>query len=87
MGLVVKATSPPLYFRPRYPLPIVQGAWWNPGPAWTSEKNLAYTGIRSPDCPTRSQLLYRIRYSIHIRKQDKYETKPRRKSASIFIVP
>jgi len=83
---VVKATPLLLYSRPKYPVPIVQEAWWNPGPAWTGEENLAHTEIRSPDRPTRSQLLYRIRYAIHIRKQDKYERELRRKSVSIFIV-
>jgi hypothetical protein len=86
MGFVVKATPLPFYSRPRYPVRIVQEAWWNPGPAWTAEENLSYTWIRSPDRPTRSQLLYRIRFAIHICKQDKYVIEPRRKSVSIFIV-
>jgi hypothetical protein len=30
------------------PVPIVQEAGWAPGPVWTSAKNLAPTGIRSP---------------------------------------
>ena len=28
-------------------------------------ENLAPTGVRSPDCPARSQSLYRIRYPAH----------------------
>ena len=28
--------------------PIVQEAWWAPGPAWKGVENLAPTGIRSP---------------------------------------
>jgi len=31
------------------PVPTVQEARWNPGPLWTGAKNLAPTGIRSPD--------------------------------------
>jgi len=32
---------------------------------WTSVKNLASTGIRSPDRPARRQSLYRLRYPAH----------------------
>ena len=41
----------------RYPL-----YWGAPVPVWTGAENLAYTGIRSPDRPVRSELLYRLRY-------------------------
>jgi hypothetical protein len=40
-------------------------AWeigWAPGPVWTGTKNLAPTGIRSPDRPARSESLYRLSY-------------------------
>jgi hypothetical protein len=43
------------------PVPIVQEAGWAPGPVWTGAENIAPTGIRSPDCPARSQSLYRLR--------------------------
>jgi hypothetical protein len=43
-------------------VPIVQEAGWAPGPVWTCAKNLAPTGIRSPDRPARSQSLYRLSY-------------------------
>jgi hypothetical protein len=43
----------------------VQEAGWAPGPVWTGEENLAPTGILSPDCPARSQLLYRLSYRAH----------------------
>jgi hypothetical protein len=33
------------------PVPIVQEVRWAPGPVWTCAKNLAPTGIRSPDRP------------------------------------
>jgi hypothetical protein len=40
----------------------VQEAGWAPRPVWTGAANLASTGIRSPDRPTRSESLYRLRY-------------------------
>jgi hypothetical protein len=40
------------------PVPIVPEAGWVPGPVWTYTKNLAPTGIRSPDRPARSHSLY-----------------------------
>ena len=40
----------------------MQEAGWTPGPVWTGAENLAYTGIRSPDRPARSQSLYRLSY-------------------------
>ena len=29
---------------------------------WTSVENLSLTRIRSPDCPSRSESLYQVRY-------------------------
>jgi hypothetical protein len=53
----------PAAFTPgKDPVPIVQEAWPAPGPVWTCSKNLATTGVRSPDCPARSQSLYRLSY-------------------------
>jgi len=43
-------------------VPIVQEAGWAPGPVWTGVENLAPTGIRSPDHPAHSELLYRLSY-------------------------
>jgi hypothetical protein len=40
------------------PVPIVKEAGWATGSVWTCAKNLAPTGIRSPDRPARSQSLY-----------------------------
>jgi hypothetical protein len=40
----------------------VQGAGRAPGPVWTYAKNLASTGIRTPNGPARSQSLYRVSY-------------------------
>ena len=44
------------------PVRLVQEAGWAPGTVWTGEENLAPTGIRSPDRPARSELLYRLSY-------------------------
>jgi hypothetical protein len=46
-------------------VPIVQEAGWAAGPVWTRAKNLAPTGIRSPDRPAHSQSLYRLSYPAH----------------------
>jgi hypothetical protein len=43
----------------------VQEAGWAPGPVWTGAKNVADTGIRSPDRPARRQSLYRLSYRAH----------------------
>jgi hypothetical protein len=44
---------------------IVQEVGWASGPVWTCAKNLAPTGIRSPDRPARSHSLYRLSYLAH----------------------
>jgi hypothetical protein len=46
------------------PVPIVQETGWAPGPVWTGAKNLAPTGIQSPDRPARIQSLYRLSYQV-----------------------
>ena len=43
------------------PVPNVYENGWAPGPLRTGMKNLAPTGIRSPDRSARSELLYRLR--------------------------
>jgi hypothetical protein len=48
----------------RYPLYRRLGV--APGPVWTCTKNLAPTGIISPDRPVRSQSLYRLSYPAHM---------------------
>jgi hypothetical protein len=56
----------PAVFTPgKEPVPIIQEYGWAPGPVWTGAENLAPTGIRSPDRPARSQLLYRQSYPAH----------------------
>jgi len=44
------------------PLPIVQEAGWAPGLVWMGAENLAGTGIRFTDRPSRSESLYRLNY-------------------------
>ena len=46
------------------PAPTVQEAGWAPGPVRTGAENLAPTGIRSPDRPASSELLYRLRHPV-----------------------
>jgi hypothetical protein len=59
------APSPGRFTPRKDPVPIVQKAGWAPGPVWTCAKNLAPTGIRSPDRPARSQSVYRLSYRAH----------------------
>ena len=44
------------------PVPILQEAEWTPGPVWMGTEKLATAGIRCPDRPARSELLYRLGY-------------------------
>jgi hypothetical protein len=60
--VVVNATPRLLYPRERDPVPIIQEAGWVPGPVLIGAENLAPIGIRSPDCPARSESLYRLSY-------------------------
>jgi hypothetical protein len=61
MGWVVNATLRPLYPEEREPIAIVEAAGWAPGRVWTGEENLAFTVIRSPDRPARSEsTLYQL---------------------------
>ena len=59
---VVNATPRPLYPRETDRLSIVWENGWAPGTVWTGTENFAPTGIRSPDRPARSELLYRLSY-------------------------
>ena len=60
-GWGVSITPRPLFISGKDSVPIVQEAGWAPGPGWTGAENLALTGIRSPDRPSRSRSLYRLR--------------------------
>ena len=64
-GWGANVTPRPLFTSRKDPVPIVQEAGWTPGPVWTCAENLAPTGIWSPDCPSRSQLVYRQRHPAH----------------------
>ena len=80
-GWGVSVTAWPLFTPRKVPVPIVQEAGWAPGPVWTGAENLAHTGIRFPDCPARSQSLYRLRYpaqELHYKAVYKLTRKPTR---------
>ena len=62
-GWGVRVMPRPLFTPRKDPVPIVQEAGWVPGPVWTGAENLHPTGIRSPDRPARSQLLFTPRKS------------------------
>jgi hypothetical protein len=55
------APRPDRFTPGKYPVPIIQEAGWAPGPVWTCAKNLAPTGIGSPDRPARSSFTSRER--------------------------
>ena len=59
---MVSSTPRPQFTPGKDPVPILQEAGWAPGPGWKGAEYLTPTGIRSPDCPTRSELLYRLSY-------------------------
>jgi len=63
-GWGVSVTPRPLFTPGKDRVPIVPQ--WAPGPVWTGTENLAPAGIRSPDRPSRSQSLYRLRYPAHV---------------------
>jgi len=64
-GWGVSVMPRPLFTPGKDPVPIVQEAGWASGPVWTGAENLTPTGIRSPDRPASSQLLYQLRYQAH----------------------
>ena len=53
-------------------VPIVQEAGWVPGLLCTGAENLASTGIRSPNRPTRSESLCRLSHPGGIREEVVY---------------
>jgi hypothetical protein len=61
-GWGVSVTPRPLSTPVNDPIPIVQEAGWTPGPVWTGAEISHPTGIRSPDGPASSQLLYLLSY-------------------------
>jgi hypothetical protein len=65
MGVGGQCHAPAAFPWERDPIPIVQEAGWAPGLVWIGAEYLAATGIRSPDRPARSELLYRLSYPAH----------------------
>ena len=61
-GVDVSATPRPLYPREGDPVPLVQKAGWASRLVWMGPENLAFSGVRGPDRPARSESLYRLRY-------------------------
>jgi hypothetical protein len=62
-GVGGKHHAPAAFIPGKDPVPSVQEAGWASEPVWIGAENLAPTGLRSPDLPARSELLYRLRYS------------------------
>jgi hypothetical protein len=60
--MVVNTTPRPLYPRERYSIRIAQEVVWAPGPVWADAENLAPTGLRCTERPSRSESLYRLSY-------------------------
>jgi len=46
-------------------VPILQEAGWAPGPVWTGVKSRPHRDS-IPDCPARSQSLYRLRWPMFV---------------------
>ena len=69
----VSVTPRPLFTQGKDKVPIVQKSGWAPEPVWTGAENFASTGIRSPDRPSHSQSLYRLRYPAHKGKSNQLQ--------------
>jgi len=65
----ISSTSRPPFTPGKDAVPFVQEAGWARRPVWTGAENHAPNGIRSPDLPARSQLLYRLSYPAHVSLQ------------------
>jgi len=63
-GWVVSSTPQPYFTPGKDQVPIVQEAGWAPGPVWTGGKSHPHRDS-IPDCPARSQSLYRLSYRAH----------------------
>ena len=73
--------APAALYPGKHSVPIVHGAGWAPGPVWTGGEKPAHTGIRSKDCPARSQSLYRLSYRAHL------NTEPECQSSDLEFIP
>jgi len=59
------AERPGPHFTPGIdPVPTLQEAGWAPGPVWTGGKSRPHRDS-IPDCPARSQSLYRLSFRAH----------------------
>ena len=63
-GWVVSSTPQPQITTGKHLLPILEEAWWAPGPVWMGEKSRPHRDS-IPDRPARSQSLYRLSYPAH----------------------
>ena len=63
-GWVVSSKPRPHFTPGKDPVPILQEAWWAPGPVWTGGKSRPHRDS-IPDCPACSQSLYRLSYPAH----------------------
>jgi hypothetical protein len=86
-GWGVNVTLRPLFTPRKDPVTIVQEAGWALGPVWTGAENLASTAIRSPDRPTRSQSLYRLRYPAHWSLKDQLKNPVQRNNRCLLWEP
>ena len=73
LDAVVKATLRPLYPRERHSVPTVQKAGWGQGSLWMGSEDVAPTGIRSTDHPSRREWLYRLSYPGPLKNLRKVE--------------
>jgi hypothetical protein len=67
-GWGVSVTPRPLLTPGKDSVPIVQEAGWAPGPVWTGAKNLAPTGIRSPDRLLLNRFLLKYIYFLPLHR-------------------
>jgi YD repeat-containing protein len=81
---VVNDTSRPLYPREGDPVAIVQEAGWAQGQVWTGAENLSRIEIQSPDRPSRSELLYQLRYDDGDDDDNNNNNKKKKKKNSIL---
>ena len=63
-GWVVSSTPRPHFTSGKDQVPILQEAGWAPGPVWMGGKSRPHRDS-IPDCPARSQSLYRLSYPVH----------------------
>jgi hypothetical protein len=72
---VVSSTPRPHFTPEKDPVPTLQEAAWAPGSVWTGGKTHPHLDS-IPECPARSQSLYRLSYPAHIRALIAIEYRP-----------